>query len=597
MMPASVVQGITLVIDWPADDGEIGVRIPFGFTEADGVTYSFGVFYIKFLDYFKEGKGATAWIASILVGVTLCSGPVSSSFVNRFGCRLVTIGGAILGSVCMALSIFAPNVTTLYLTIGVGTGFGFGLIYLPAIVSVTCYFEKYRSLATGIAVCGSGLGTFIFAPLTGILIESLEWQGAMLVISGLVLSCALLGIMFRPLEIEDPIPVSPSPKFLEANTVNKYELVPSDAITDLHSAAKKNSSEHDLSTAVNGLHRPHSISHFTTIPRTARSQPFHVAKGSGGTDATRLALSQPALLTSPDNKFNFGSQSLRRKNSGIMHRKDIFYRGSLHNIPYHRSAPRLTQDKVAEESQPLKLVVERERTSCCAETRETLREMLDFSLLKDPVFILFTGSNFLTSIGFNMPYLYIVAQAKERGVSESYANYLLSVIGIANLVGRIILGYISDKPWINRLAIYNTCLTLCGLGTAMSAFCRDMWTFAFYASVFGFTIGAYVGLTSVILVDLLGLDKLTNAFGLLLLFQGIASFVGPPIGGFLYDALGSYDYAFYVAGVTIGASGLILFFIPYLQRRTLRTNVKQMLVVVNGNICLESFFLSSDRSW
>ncbi|CAG2065256.1 unnamed protein product [Timema podura] len=118
----------------------------------------------------------------------------------------------------------------------------------------------------------------------------------------------------------------------------------------------------------------------------------------------------------------------------------------------------------------------------------------------------------------------------ERGVSESYANYLLSVIGIANLVGRIILGYISDKPWINRLAIYNTCLTLCGVGTAMSAFCRDVWTFAFYASVFGFTIGAYVGLTSVILVDLLGLDKLTNAFGLLLLFQGIASFVGPPIG-------------------------------------------------------------------
>lgn len=55
-----------------------------------------------------------------------------------------------------------------------------------------------------------------------------------------------------------------------------------------------------------------------------------------------------------------------------------------------------------------------------------------------------------------------------------------------------------------------------------------------YAFVFGFTIGAYVGLTSVILVDLLGLDKLTNAFGILLLFQGIASFAGPPLAGMLY---------------------------------------------------------------
>ena len=52
-----------------------------------------------------------------------------------------------------------------------------------------------------------------------------------------------------------------------------------------------------------------------------------------------------------------------------------------------------------------------------------------------------------------------------------------------------------------------------------------------FCAVFGITSGAYVGLTSVVLVDLLGLDKLTNAFGLLLLFQGIASVMGPPIIG------------------------------------------------------------------
>lgn len=71
------------------------------------------------------------------------------------------------------------------------------------------------------------------------------------------------------------------------------------------------------------------------------------------------------------------------------------------------------------------------------------------------------------------------------------------------------------------------------LGTALSIYCYDFVTFAVYAAVFGFTVGAYVGLTSVILVDLLGLDKLTNAFGLLLLFQGLASLIGPPITGIL----------------------------------------------------------------
>lgn len=75
-------------------------------------------------------------------------------------------------------------------------------------------------------------------------------------------------------------------------------------------------------------------------------------------------------------------------------------------------------------------------------------------------------------------------------------------------------------------------------GTALvTELCFDFVTMAIYASVFGFTIGAYVGLTSVILVDLLGLDKLTNAFGLLLLFQGVASLIGPPIIGKLFIVL------------------------------------------------------------
>lgn len=61
----------------------------------------------------------------------------------------MTIAGALLSSVCVVISAFANNVLTLIVTIGVGTGFGFGLIYLPAIVSVTVWFERYRSLATG----------------------------------------------------------------------------------------------------------------------------------------------------------------------------------------------------------------------------------------------------------------------------------------------------------------------------------------------------------------------------------------------------------------------------------------------------------------
>ena len=37
---------------------------------------------------------------------------------------------------------------------------------------------------------------------------------------------------------------------------------------------------------------------------------------------------------------------------------------------------------------------------------KAFKEMMDFSLLKDGIFIMFAISNFLTSIGFNVPYVY-----------------------------------------------------------------------------------------------------------------------------------------------------------------------------------------------
>jgi len=86
------------------------------------------------------------------------------------------------------------------LTYGVMGGIGFGMIYLPAVVAVGYYFEKRRSLATGIAVCGSGFGTFVFAPIATYLLETFGgWKGANLVLAGVILNCAIFGALMRPL--------------------------------------------------------------------------------------------------------------------------------------------------------------------------------------------------------------------------------------------------------------------------------------------------------------------------------------------------------------------------------------------------------------
>lgn len=96
-------------------------------------------------------------------------------------------------------------------------GIGFGLIYLPAIVHVGYYFEKKRALATGLAVAGSGFGTFIFAPLSVYLLDEYGgWRGANWIMAGFVLNCAVLGCFMRPLK---PIRVRKNAGHLENGTI------------------------------------------------------------------------------------------------------------------------------------------------------------------------------------------------------------------------------------------------------------------------------------------------------------------------------------------------------------------------------------------
>lgn len=91
-------------------------------------------------------------------------------------------------------------------------------------------------------------------------------------------------------------------------------------------------------------------------------------------------------------------------------------------------------------------------------------KLMNLDLLKNPIFILFTVSDFANALGYYIPYFCLVDHATELDISKEDASHLLSIIGIANTLSRIILGYMSDKPWVNRLWVYNICLFVCGLG-------------------------------------------------------------------------------------------------------------------------------------
>jgi len=221
---------------------------------------------------------------------------------------------------------------------------------------------------------------------------------------------------------------------------------------------------------------------------------------------------------------------------------------------------------------------------------------MDLGLLADPLYLLFGISNFFTSIGFNAPPMFMPMNAeKVLGFGVEQAASTVGAYGLANTFGRIAFGVLCDRrlpfKWgrdraRNRLWIYNLTLVACGLASCFVFMLTGLSTFTAYCFFFGFTISSYVCLTSVVLVDLIGVDRLTNAFGLLLFIQGIATFVGPPIAGYFYDLTKRYDWTFTFCGVCLFISGAMLFVIPSMQSRRLAVAANGGGKMANGGALL-----------
>nr|CAD7395849.1 unnamed protein product [Timema cristinae] len=166
-------------------------------TIADGISFSFGLLYGEFLIHFGESKSTTAWIGSLFMAVPLLSGPIGSALVDRYGCRVMTIIGGIIAGVGFIMSCFAESILVLYLTFGVVAGLGLGLCYVTAVVSIAYWFDKRRGLAMSFGACGTGIGTFIYAPMTQYFIEEYGWRGSILLLAGTLFNMCACGAVMR----------------------------------------------------------------------------------------------------------------------------------------------------------------------------------------------------------------------------------------------------------------------------------------------------------------------------------------------------------------------------------------------------------------
>ncbi|XP_060522457.1 monocarboxylate transporter 9-like isoform X2 [Cylas formicarius] len=164
---------------------------------SDGITCTFGLLYIDFLNEFGASNSATAWIGSLYVAVPLVAGPIGSALVDRYGCKLMTVVGAVISTVGFILSTFAKNIVVMYVTFGFIGGIGLALCYVTAVVSIAFWFDKKRTLALGLAASGCGFGTVIYSPLITILSGQYGWRGTVLILAGLFANMIVCGLLMR----------------------------------------------------------------------------------------------------------------------------------------------------------------------------------------------------------------------------------------------------------------------------------------------------------------------------------------------------------------------------------------------------------------
>ncbi|KHJ77792.1 hypothetical protein OESDEN_22588 [Oesophagostomum dentatum] len=140
-------------------------------------------------------------------------------------------------------------------------------------------------------------------------------------------------------------------------------------------------------------------------------------------------------------------------------------------------------------------------------------------------------SNLLGMMGFYIPFVFLKDLAHSHGIEPADSRYLVPIIGVTNTVGRVFFGWLADRGYVSALAINNFSLLACGVLTLAAPLLPTFPLQVAYAALFGFIISAYICLTSIVLSDLLGLEKLTNSFGLLVVARGIASLAGSPFAG------------------------------------------------------------------
>nr|KAG5696072.1 hypothetical protein BaRGS_017184 [Batillaria attramentaria] len=99
--------------------------------------------------------------------------------------------------------------------------------------------------------------------------------------------------------------------------------------------------------------------------------------------------------------------------------------------------------------------------------------------------------------GLYIPSTFIPPLAHTLGIDPTNAALLVSVMGIANIVSRVIVGILSDQPWADNFVINGLAAMVAGVATSVVPLLKTYSLLAAYCAVFGFCTGENRDVTKV----------------------------------------------------------------------------------------------------
>jgi MFS family permease len=138
-----------------------------------------------------------------------------------------------------------------------------------------------------------------------------------------------------------------------------------------------------------------------------------------------------------------------------------------------------------------------------------------------------------------------------QGYTAGAASRYLSVLLIASLGGRVIVGYIADRfKKKNTMAGF---YFLLGAAIPLLYLAHQPLMALTFATIFGFSMGADYMLIPLVTAECFGLASLGKILALIIMGYSIGQWAGPWVAGRIFDAFHSYDLAWKV----MAAAGLL----------------------------------------